>query len=399
MDQPITPARYWRLLRQRWPLILVPTLVALSLAVIVGLRTPVAYRATATLIVPNQQLAWKWENKLSDIIDTRFDWRGEVMALIGTEDMAERALAKVQGQLERPLTVAALRKAIQVRRGQGSLLELSVWAATPQDAMLLANAVAAAVPEAMADYYGGNFQANQEALDAAMAEFRRWDEALREFRSRTGIGLGLSGDLASGRGDALFGAHSVIKQELVIKNSDRAALQNAVDRLDRVLQALATQGAQASIALADVPELTRYGVSYDELRQLAITDPDGLRARLQTVRAQMAADLEVLAADAVARQAVEAQLNQEWEEILRQRGNWLESVTALEGRAIELQMKRIIEGDRVKLVDAAALPQRPARPNWPLYLGLAGAAGLLFGLLLAVMAVYWRGEQAVSPPG
>lgn len=399
MDQPITPARYWRLLRQRWPLILVPTLVALSLAVIVGLRTPVAYRATATLIVPNQQLAWKWENKLSDIIDTRFDWRGEVMALIGTEDMAERALAKVQGQLERPLTVAALRKAIQVRRGQGSLLELSVWAATPQDAMLLANAVAAAVPEAMADYYGGNFQANQEALDAAMAEFRRWDEALREFRSRTGIGLGLSGDLASGRGDALFGAHSVIKQELVIKNSDRAALQNAVDRLDRVLQALATQGAQASIALADVPELTRYGVSYDELRQLAITDPDGLRGRLQTVRAQMAADLEVLAADAVARQAVEAQLQQEWETILRQRGNWLESVTALEGRAIELQMKRIIEGDRVKLVDAAALPQRPARPNWPLYLGLAGAAGLLFGLLLAVMAVYWRGEQAVSPPG
>lgn len=399
MDQPITPARYWRLLRQRWLLILIPTLVALGLAVIVGLRTPVAYRATATLIVPNQQLAWKWENKLSDIIDTRFDWRGEVMALIGTEDMAERALAKVQGQLERPLTVAALRKAIQVRRGQGSLLELSVWAATPQDAMLLANAVAAAVPEAMADYYGGNFQANQEALDAAMAEFRRWDEALREFRSRTGIGLGLSGDLASGRGDALFGAHSVIKQELVIKNSDRAALQNAVDRLDRVLQALATQGAQASIALADVPELTRYGVSYDELRQLAITDPDGLRGRLQTVRAQMAADLEVLAADAVARQAVEAQLNQEWETILRQRGNWLESVTALEGRAIELQMKRIVEGDRVKLVDAAALPQRPARPNWPLYLGLAGAAGLLFGLLLAVMAVYWRGEQAVSPPG
>lgn len=399
MDQPITPARYWRLLRQRWLLILIPTLVALGLAVIVGLRTPVAYRATATLIVPNQQLAWKWENKLSDIIDTRFDWRGEVMALIGTEDMAERALAKVQGQLERPLTVAALRKAIQVRRGQGSLLELSVWAATPQDAMLLANAVAAAVPEAMADYYGGNFQANQEALDAAMAEFRRWDEALREFRGRTGIGLGLSGDLASGRGDALFGAHSVIKQELVIKNSDRAALQNAVDRLDRVLQALATQGAQASIALADVPELTRYGVSYDELRQLAITDPDGLRGRLQTVRAQMAADLEVLAADAVARQAVEAQLNQEWETILRQRGNWLESVTALEGRAIELQMKRIIEGDRVKLVDAAALPQRPARPNWPLYLGLAGAAGLLFGLLLAVMAVYWRGEQAVSPPG
>lgn len=399
MDQPITPVRYWRLLRARWPLILIPTLVALGLAVIVGLRTPVAYRATATLIVPNQQLAWKWENKVSDIIDTRFDWRGEVMALIGTEDMAERALAKVQGQLEQPLTVAALRRAIQTRRGQGSLIELSVWAATPHDAMVLTNAVAAAVPEAMADYYGGNFQANQEALDVAMAEFRRWDDRLREFRGRTGIGLGLSGDLASGRGDALFGAHSVIKQELVIKNSDRAALQNAVDRLDRVLQLLATEGEGASIALADVPELARYGVSYDELRQLAVTDPAALHARLQTVRAQMSADLELLAADAVARQAVEAQLNQEWEEILRQRGNWLESVTALEGRAIELQMKRIIEGDRVKLVDAAALPQRPARPNWPLYLGLAGMAGLLFGLLLAVIAVYWRGDAAAHARG
>ncbi|MCX7852214.1 MAG: hypothetical protein N2383_05470 [Caldilineales bacterium] len=265
--------------------------------------------------------------------------------------------------------------------------------------MVLTNAVAAAVPEAMADYYGGNFEANQEALDAAMAEFRRWDDRLREFRGRTGIGLGLSGDLASGRGDALFGAHSVIKQELVIKNSDRAALQNAVDRIDRVLQLLTTEGEGASIALADVPELARYGVSYDELRQLAATDPAALRARLQTVRAQMSADLELLAADAVARQAMEAQLNQEWEEILRQRGNWLESVTALEGRAIELQMKRIIEGDRVKLVDAAALPQRPARPNWPLYLGLAGTAGLLLGLLLAVIAVYWRGDEAVRMRG
>jgi capsular polysaccharide biosynthesis protein len=399
MDQPVILSRYLRLLRRRWPLILIPTVVALGLAVIVGVRTPVAYRATATLIVPNQQLAWKWENKLSDIIDTRFDWRGEVMALVGTEDMAERALTKVQGQLERPLTVAMLRKATQTRRGPGSLIELSVTAATPHDAMLLANAMAAAIPEAMADYYDGNFQANQQALDAAMAEFRRWDDKLREFRSRTGIGLGLSGDLAAARGDALFGAHSTIKQELVIKNSDRAALQNAVDHLDRVLQALATQGEGASLALADVPELARYGVSYEELRQLAATDPAALRARLQTVRAQMSADLEVLTADAVARQGVEAQLSQEWEEILRQRGNWLESVTALEGRAIELQMKRIIEGDRVKLVDAATLPQRPARPNWPLYLGLAGTAGLLLGLLLAVIAVYWRGDGAAHAPG
>ncbi|MDW8270417.1 MAG: hypothetical protein RMN24_14755, partial [Anaerolineae bacterium] len=61
--------------------------------------------------------------------------------------------------------------------------------------------------------------------------------------------------------------------------------------------------------------------------------------------------------------------------------------------------KRIIEGDRVKLVDAATLPQRPARPNWPLYLGLAGMAGLLFGLLLAVIAVYWRGDEAVRMRG
>ena len=108
----------------------------------------------------------------------------------------------------------------------------------------------------------------------------------------------------------------------------------------------------------------------------------------------MSADLAGLAENAIERQFVESGFTQEWENILRVRGVWLESVTALERRGVELQMKRLIEGDRVRVVDEASAPSSPSQPNWLFNIGLALAAGLLLGLLLAVISVYWRGDTA-----
>ena len=84
-----------------------------------------------------------------------------------------------------------------------------------------------------------------------------------------------------------------------------------------------------------------------------------------------------------------------WETILRDRGVWLDSVTALERKVAEVQMKRLIESERVKIIDPATTPERPSQPNWPVSLGIALAAGLLGGLLLAALAVY-LGESEPS---
>lgn len=386
MDQPFTPHTYVRLLARRWPLIVIPAIIAVIVAAVLSLLTAVEYTAKAVLIAPNEQLAWKWENRLSDVVDARFDWRAEVTTLLTTNDLAERALAKVKEPLVHPIDAQQLLAAIRVGYGDGSLFDLLVTSADPKDAAQLANAVAAALPEAVTDFYGGDMASNQKALDAALVEYNRLDKDLLDFRSRTGMGIGLGGDLASGRGDDLFGAQSALKQELTIKNSTRAALKNAIDRIDIVLQT--PDGATPAVTLLDIPELSTYGISYEELRKLAESDTRTFASLLGTLRGQIAADLETLTENTLARQAVESGNQQEFDNILRTRGVWLESVAALERRKVELQMKPIIEGSRVKVVDPATPPARPSQPRWVFNLAVAFVGGLLFGFLLAVASIY-----------
>lgn len=390
MDQPFSLSRYLRLLFSRWPLIVLPMAVAVIIAAVLGILTPVRYTATATLIAPSPQITWRWENKIYDVADPRFDWRSEVLSLFTTKEIYSRALSKVEGKLEAPIDAAALRSATATGRGAGSLLTVSVKAPSPADAILLANALSEAAPEAVADLYSGDVESNQQALAAAKAEYKKWDDQLLDIRGRTGVGIGTSGDLVSARGDELFGAQSTIKQELTIKNSDRAGLQNAIDRIELVLAQLEESSSSTSIALLDVPELETYGLGYTELRGLADDDQETLKNDLVALKQQMATDLSALAENTIERQFVESRYTQEWENILRTRGVWLESVTALERRAVELQMKRLIEGDRVRVIDQAAASTSPSQPNWLFNIGLALAAGLLLGFLLAVISIYWR---------
>lgn len=394
MDQPFSLSRYFRLLISRWPLIILPAAVAVIVAAVLGMLTPVRYTATATLIAPSPQITWRWENKIYDIADPRFDWRSEVIALLGTKSIYTRALSKVTDKLETPVTAEALQSATNATRGAGSLLLIKVKAASPGDAILLADAVSEAVPESVAELYGGDVKATQKALGAAKAEYNKWDDQLLQFRGRTGIGIGGGGDLTSSRGDELYGSQSTIKQELTIKNSDRAALQNAIDRIDLVLAQLQESPSSTSVALLDLPELETYGLDYIDLNRLAGVDQEALKADLEELQQQMSTDLNALAENTVERQFVESRNTQEWENILRVRGVWLESVTALERRAVELQMKRLIEGDRVRIVDTAAAPSSPSQPNWLFNIGLAVAAGLLLGLLLAIISIYWRGAKS-----
>ena len=74
--------------------------------------------------------------------------------------------------------------------------------------------------------------------------------------------------------------------------------------------------------------------------------------------------------------------------LLRDRGVWMETVTTMSRKVAEVEMQRIVEGQRVQIVDEATVPARPSQPNWPLNLGIAIVGGLLFGFLLAVAAAY-----------
>ena len=65
----------------------------------------------------------------------------------------------------------------------------------------------------------------------------------------------------------------------------------------------------------------------------------------------------------------------------------------MENKQVEMEVKRIVEGQRVHQVDEAQVPARPSQPNWLRNLTLALIAGLLGGLFLAVIAIYLGGDS------
>lgn len=391
MDQSFRFSLYLKRLGRRWKLILLPPIAALLVAILFSWLTPVTYTSTAIMVAPKPQLVWRWDNKVYDVVDIRFDWRSEVMPLVKTPKVAELALAQVGDQLSRAYTPEEVLNATSVKSGAGSTFTIRVKASDPRDAALLANALAQALPQAVADIYAGSVDAFAQAKEDVERQFDDWDEQWRRFRAQYGIGLGFTGDITGVGEDQLVGNQAAIKQELTIKSSEAAALRAFLDKINLALTGLEQGGkANAHLVLLDDAMLARYGLTLDALQELA---PDALKATLTSLQAQAQADFDAANQDLLALQDRVATILTEREHIQRTRGVWYESVKAMENKMVELEVKRIVEGQRVHQVGEAQVPDKPSQPNWPLNLALAAAAGLLGGFFLAVLAVYFEGEQ------
>jgi capsular polysaccharide biosynthesis protein len=390
MDQPFRLSLYLRRLGRHWKLIIIPAIIALLVAVLFSFLTPTRYTARTTMIAPKPQLVWRWENKVYDIVDLRFDWRAEVMPLVKTQKVAELALAQAGDQLSQSYTPQEVMAATSVKPGAGTLFTISVKAEDAHDAMLLANAVAGALPIVIADIYAGEQDAFAEAEADVKKSFADWDEQWRAFRAQYGIGLNFTGDITGVGEDKLYGNQSAIKQELTIKSSDVANLTIFLNKIMIVLTAIDQNDENIHLAILDTPDLARYGLDFETLQGLS---PRILQETLETLRPQVQADVDTMTADLLALQESVANILQERENIQRTRNIWYDSVKTMENKQVEMEVKRIVEGQRVHQVDEAQVPARPSQPNWLRNLTLALIAGLLGGLFLAVIAIYLGGDS------
>ena len=393
MDKPFHLSAYVRLFLRHWPLIVIPFLLAIVVAAVISAIMPPRYTATVTLLAPKPEQAWRWDARVTDLVDVRYDSRLDYMPLVTIQSTAQKALDKVSGELAMPMTADELVAAATTNAGDGGLFTITVRAGSAQDAALLANALAAVLPDVIADYYGGSVTPYQAALDTALQNQNAWDQKLAKLRGDTGMGVGYSSALAARGDDELFGAHNNVMQELVLKNSYRAALEDAIDRIDIILKAAETNPGDVSVTLLKVPELAAYGLTYEQLLAQAKTDPAGVLQQLRDLRAAMSTDLQRLAEITIQRQYELADTLRQSEVLLRDRGVWQESVTSLERKVAEVEFKRIVESQRVRVTDAAVPPQRQSQPNWLLNLVIAGFIGLLGGFLLAALATYLGDEQ------
>jgi len=390
MDQHFRFSLYLRRLGQQWKLILIPTVIALLVAILFSFLMPVRYTASTTMIAPNPQLIWRWTNKVTDRVDFRFDWRAEVMSLVKTEKVATLALDEMGGELSHTYTPQEVINATSVKPGAGSLFTISVELSDPNDAALLANALASALSTVVGDVYTGNQEAFNDALGDVRESYEEWDEKWRAFRSKYGLDLGFTGNIAGIGNEKLYGHQSAIMQELTVLSSEVGNFKAFEERIALVLAALDQNQPDIHLALLDSPYLGNYGLVFDDLLKLS---PEELKSVLVQLQTQVHADVEVLNTRLLALQDEVARLRQEDENILLNRDVWQDSVKSLENKQIEFDVKRVVEGQRVQQVDSAAPPARPSQPKWLQNLALALAVGLLGGLFLAVVAVYLGGED------
>lgn len=140
--------RVVRLLRRWWPVLVVGTLLAAGASYVVSKAQPKVYQATAILEVYPGLDTPSGGNNFNDI-QAAWALAGADAQLIKTTVFAEAALARIQRQLHHHLDAGALVKNTTATAApQSYLINLAVRAAGPDDAALLAQAMADAFVKA-----------------------------------------------------------------------------------------------------------------------------------------------------------------------------------------------------------------------------------------------------------
>ncbi len=135
--------RVLNLLRRWWPVLVVGTLLAAGASYAVSKAQPKVYEATALLQI-NPGLPTTGGGADFNEIQASWSLAAQDARLLQTTDIAQGALATVQGQLRHSIDMGALLKNTKATPlPQQPLVSVAVRASDPNDARLLANAVAA----------------------------------------------------------------------------------------------------------------------------------------------------------------------------------------------------------------------------------------------------------------
>ena len=389
MEDEFSLREYWQILIGRWRLIGLVTLAALLAATVVNLILPPSYEATVTLLVPKPRYDWRLEPRIPERVDIRHDPRDDVIALAETDIIA----ADVAQRLGKPKEEAsALLSRIRIRKDKGQFIRLRARASTPEAALTLVNVWKDALLNQVTLHY--SVQGNREELNAEKERLGKKladiDAELEEFMKETGLGLYMSGDLATAE-EMVYGAQSPLKQELTLRVSTLAAYQQALDHVQRLIAALdaGSTVTELPLGLLDLPLLRKRGqVTVTRIIELA-ADPAAVESLLRAEERALTAIVEELSAGVNATISRFAEGAVKLHRLSRERTVAEEMYYSVVRELIELDLRQKVEGIGVEVVAEAELPKRHVRPNWPLSLVLAGGLGLIVGVLFALATAYF----------
>jgi uncharacterized protein involved in exopolysaccharide biosynthesis len=405
MEQEFSLSQYLALLRRRWRTIAITLAVTLLAAVVFSLVQPVSYKGEAVLVAQPPKYAWRLDTSFQTIFeDLRLDRRSDYTVLVTDKTLGQAMAAAVIEKLGDALPPALrdparLKRQVNVKNGQGRLLYLNVTAPTAELARDLTNAWAEVwVAEADARYGQGADQAKFAAeLAQAQARLDAASAALREFRSRTGLALGMGGYMAALGDGTLAAGMPLLQQQLVLNNSQLADYRLALARV-RMLRERA-QEAQAKgepfavlpLEVLDTPLLVARGQLTRPAVEAMHGDIAQLLAALDVEEKALSASIARLEEETKAIQAELAAQLQEQSQLEREYALAEEAVRALQRKVTEIPIQQEVVGPPLTVLSRAVLPQEPATPNWLLNLAAGALLGLLGGIMLALGWEFARG--------
>lgn len=432
-------ARFGSILRRRWLIVSVTSVLAISgaFAAISMLRPRWRASTSVVLHLAGPQVLDKVKGVSDDNEGRVFAYKEYYQTqreIIGSRIVAERALGTlglaqdpvflgVDGMSEAErLTKTAiidpverLRELVFIEEVRGSrLLRISADYPDPQIAADIANAVTDAFLEHIHQSRARTGEAAEKNMgserDKALAALQAAEKALADFKQEHGI----SSISLADRQNVITEAIIVTNHNLKDAEALRFAHQSAYDEAQR----LHNQGSLASISL--LPPLERE--LFDNMRteqleaereveQLSVKYGDKMpdlqqaRRRLNLINKRVTREekelLEALKARASAaiqttqqlagslanekRRALElTQLEREYRALERESITAAETYTLVARRDTEIEMTNRVGSEDLEILDRATRPREPVFPNKLLLLAVAAMGGLVLGSLLAL---------------
>jgi succinoglycan biosynthesis transport protein ExoP len=421
MEEEIDLRQYINVLIRYWYWIAGLALVAAVVAFVVSSFLPPTYEATSLVVVTQPRYQFQFDQRVENVPFDLAQFSHGYQTIATSDDL----LLFVAKAASRPESPQDLDKMFSVEAdGDPNLIKLTVRSRDPQEAAGLANVWAEQLAAYLNQVYGRNDGPVFEKQTAeAKTALEQTDLALATFRQKYGLGFFDSNTLRISGGDDLriSGSDSEntifdlgIARRLRAKTDLLMQYETQADRTARLLQEARALSAQADSAAS--PAIVA-GLLTDML-QLGLMDKESslpvqinlgsldarasLSALITALEAkQNSADEAItrLQAEVEALQSELADRQRELEQLLRDRrvaqDTYLTLSNKFQEASVQAQAKT---GDVAQVGSRASVPSEPVGPRRLFNTAVAGALGLMVGVLGVFFIEYWRQGTPQPPP-